>query len=113
MINLIPFLLVLVGTILGSTGTLLIKIAVSKVSFWRIFFTIYFWIGGMLFIISTVLYILALRQEELSVIYPLVSMSYLWTTLLSVHFLREKMNKYKLGALAGVILGIVLIGMGS
>tara|TARA_Y100000310_G_scaffold312525_1_gene359911 strand:- start:1157 stop:1498 length:342 start_codon:yes stop_codon:yes gene_type:complete len=113
MINSSSVILILIGTFIGAIGTLLIKKGNDKLSFSKFVRSKYFLIGIPLYGVSTVCYVLALRMEQLSIIYPLASMTYLWTTLFSVKYLGEKMNKWKYFGLSGIILGVVLIGAGS
>lgn len=113
MINLLAVVLVLIGSILGSYGTFVLKKGANLHTFWEIFRTRYFWWGVVLNGLSIPFYIVALRLEHLSFIYPLVSISYIWTTLFSVKYLGEKMDRWKYLGLAGVVLGIILIGIGS
>ncbi|MEK6938984.1 MAG: EamA family transporter [Nanoarchaeota archaeon] len=113
MINLLAVLLVLIATFIGGIGALLLKKAADKYAFKKMLFSSLFWSGLFLYGLSSVFYILALKREQLSVVYPLVSTSYIWTVVFSVKFLKEKMNKWKYLVLVGIILGIVLIGMGS
>lgn len=113
MINLLAVVLVVIGTITGAIGALILKKGSEK-SRLRYFWKDQYLFGGFFFYgMSTVLYIIALRLENLSVLYPLVSTSYIWTTLFSVKFLHEKMNKWKWMALSGIILGVTFIGWGS
>ena len=113
MLNFLAVALVLVGSFIGAIGTLLIKKGTGKHSLQKFLFSSQLWIGLVLYAISVIFYVLALWGEELSIIYPLVSTTYIWTTLFSVKSLAEKMNKWKWLALMGIILGIVLIGLGS
>jgi len=106
-------MLVLIGSFLGAVGTLFIKKGTSACSFWKLWRTKYFWGGMFLYVFSTLFYVIALRSEELSVVYPLVSTTYIFTTYLSVKYLGEKMNKWKWIGLIGIIVGVVLIGIGS
>lgn len=113
MINLLAVVLVVIGTITGAIGALILKKGSEKSSL-RYFWKDRYLFGGFFFYgMSTVLYIIALRLEHLSVLYPLVSTSYIWTTLFSVKFLHEKMNQWKWIALSGIILGVTFIGFGS
>ena len=112
MVNLISIILVLIGAVVGAGGAVVLKKA-SSVSLKRLWYSRFFWGGFSLYGLSTVFYILALRNEALSIIYPLVSTTYIWTTIFSVKFLGEKLNKYKIVAVGGIILGVILIGFGS
>lgn len=113
MIDWFSVALVLAGTVIGALGALILKKGTINRSFKKLFFTSYLWSGLFLYGLSTLLYLLALRREEISVLYPLVSTSYIWITLFSVRFLGEKMNKWKYLALVGIVIGVVLIGVGS
>lgn len=66
--------------------------------------------GGILcYGIGTILYIIALRGGELSVLYPIISISYPIVAFLSVVMLKEHMNKYKWIGTIFVILGIIIV----
>ena len=45
--------------------------------------------------------------------FPLVSLSYVWVTLVSMKFLGEEMNIAKLVGISSIIVGVVLIGIGK
>jgi uncharacterized membrane protein len=63
--------------------------------------------------VSTAMFIPALKGGELSVLYPLVALTYVWVSLLSVKFLNEKMNKMKWIGILLILFGVTLIGIGS
>jgi drug/metabolite transporter (DMT)-like permease len=56
------------------------------------------------------LLILALRDGELSMLYPIIAMTYVWVNLLSMYFFNEKMNLWKATGIALVIGGVALLG---
>ena len=66
--------------------------------------------GYSLYGISTMLLVLALRDGELSILYPVIALTYVWVTLLSLHFFHEKVNLYKLVGVAVVVAGVAIIG---
>ena len=49
----------------------------------------------------------------MSVLYPLVSLGYIWALLWSVLFLKERLTRNKVFGLLLIVLGIVLIGFGK
>jgi multidrug transporter EmrE-like cation transporter len=63
--------------------------------------------------ISTVLLVLALRSAHLSVLYPIISLTYVWVTILSVLIFNESMNVYKVVGLAIVVCGVAVLGLGG
>ena len=81
--------------------------------FWSLVKNYYLISGFLLYGVSTVLFILALRGGELSILYPTVATVYAWIALFSIKFLNEKMNKWKILGIALIIIGVTLIGLGS
>jgi drug/metabolite transporter (DMT)-like permease len=107
--------LVILGTIAGAFGPILLKKGSKKFSLNPIkLLKNYPIVGGFfLYCLGTMLFIAALRGGELSVLYPLVSVTYIWVAFLSKRFLKEKMNKYKWAGILLIILGVAFIGIGA
>jgi len=59
------------------------------------------------------LMVLALRKGELSMLYPIISLTYVWVTLLSYTVLGEKPNWYKNTGIAVIVIGVAVLGRGS
>jgi drug/metabolite transporter (DMT)-like permease len=71
-------------------------------------------LGGMLLYgVGAVLMVAALRHGELSVLYPLISLSYVWVAILSVMIFGEIMNPYKVAGICVIMAGVGVLGMGS
>jgi drug/metabolite transporter (DMT)-like permease len=66
--------------------------------------------GYSLYALMTVLFILALRDEELSVVYPIISLSYVWVAGLSVWLFRESVNFAKMAGILIIVLGVAVLG---
>src|SRR5690348_8172759 len=49
---------------------------------------------------NAMLLILALREGELSLLYPIIALTYVWVNLLSMYFFQEAMNGFKAGGIA-------------
>jgi multidrug transporter EmrE-like cation transporter len=62
---------------------------------------------------NALLLILALRDGELSMLYPIIALTYVWVNLLSMYFFREHMNVWKALGIALVIGGVALLGRAS
>ena len=107
--------LVLIATTLGSLGPLFLKKASDKITFnlRTILNNKYLLMGVICYGIGTVLFIPALKGGDLSVLYPLVALVYVWVSLLSIKFLREKMSIMKWAGIALILLGVTLIGLGA
>lgn len=106
--------LVLLACFLGSFGPIMLKKASSKSFKIRDIIKNYYLIIGFLFYgIGTILFIPALKGGELSVLYPLVATVYIWVSLWSIKFLKERMNKQKWIGVTLVIIGVIFIGIGA
>lgn len=66
--------------------------------------------GYALYGINTVMLVMALREGELSVLYPIIALTYVWVTLASYVRLHEPPNLYKNIGVAAIIIGVVIIG---
>jgi multidrug transporter EmrE-like cation transporter len=62
---------------------------------------------------NALLLILALRDGELSMLYPIIALTYVWVNLLSMYFFHEHMNVWKALGIALVIGGVALLGRAS
>lgn len=71
-------------------------------------------LGGILYIISAVLMLVAFRGGELSVLYPIIALSYVWVSVLSPRFFpQDTMNPIKWLGILFIIGGVTFIGGGS
>jgi uncharacterized membrane protein len=57
--------------------------------------------------------VFALRDGELSILYPIIALTYVWVTILSVLFFHESMNAFKLLGVAVVVTGVTVLGRGG
>ncbi len=62
---------------------------------------------------STALFVLALRKGELSLLYPVLTLGYVWVTVLSVVIFRDSMNALKICGIATIISGVAILGRAS
>ena len=113
MINGITLLLLLAAGFLGAVATFEMKKGVDKYTIIQLLQSSSALKGLLFMSLSVAFYLAALRKEELSVVYPLVSTTYIWITIFSVKKLGEKMDVWKWIGLIGVIIGVALVGIGS
>ena len=66
--------------------------------------------GYSLYGINTVLLVLALRHAELSILYPIIALTYVWVSLLSIFVLHEHMNWDRGIGIALIVIGVAVIG---
>ncbi len=103
---------ILAASIIGAGGALYLKKGSSRFSLkrpWRILTNPQLLLGLFLYAASAVFYLNALRGGEVSLVYPLVSVSYIWVLLLSVWLLKEKLTARKMLGVLIIIAGIVLL----
>lgn len=107
--------LVVSGTIVGSFAPLLLKVGMlnKKVTIRNLFLNIKVISGIFLYFISSLFFVVALKGGELSVLYPLVSFGYIWVTINSKVFLKEKITFYKVIGIFFIFAGIILIGLSN
>ena len=114
-ISLLTIGLVTLASIIGSFGAIHLKKGSGSFSFnpLKIIKNYQLVIGTICYGLATILYMIALKNEELSVVYPLVSMTYIFISFLSIKMLNEKMRVWRWLGVFIIICGIILIGLGS
>ena len=70
-------------------------------------------IGYALYGINTLLLVLALREGELSMLYPIIALTYVWVILLSYTLLHEPQNWYKNAGICAIVAGVAVLGRGG
>jgi uncharacterized membrane protein len=107
--------LVLVADIIGAFGPIFLKRASDSFSFnlIKLIKNYNLIIGLICYGFGTILFIPALKGGDLSVLYPLVAVSYALVCLYSVKMLKEKMNALKWIGITLIMIGVMFIGLGS
>jgi len=97
----------------GAMGPILIKKGASGFSFnpWKLLKNKHLICGILIYVLSSIVYIAALRGGELSVLSPVISLSYALVALLSMWLLNERMGALKWLGIAFIIIGVSVIGM--
>ena len=100
---------VLIKTGAGSLGAhpSLVATAIGILTTPQLFF------GYSLYAVSMVLLVLALRHGELSALYPVIALTFVWVTILSVTVFDEKLNALKLAGIALIVGGVATLGAGK
>jgi multidrug transporter EmrE-like cation transporter len=105
--------LVFICTILGAAAQVLMKIGGTRLQHFevlRVITDVPLIAGYALYGINTVLLMLALRDGELSLLYPVIALTYVWVTILSVFFFLEEVNLMKIGGIALIMVGVIVLG---
>jgi drug/metabolite transporter (DMT)-like permease len=69
------------------------------------------WAGLACYGASTVLLVAALRDGALSLLYPVISLTYVWVILMSYFVFHEALNAWKLAGVVMICLGVTLLGL--
>jgi multidrug transporter EmrE-like cation transporter len=69
--------------------------------------------GYSLYGLSTILLVLALRKGELSLLYPVIALTYVWVTILSLTVFHETLNAFKLAGIVVIVSGVAVLGRGE
>jgi multidrug transporter EmrE-like cation transporter len=114
-----PILIIILCTIFTSLGQVLLKMGTNNIDSvnnniniisvlnWQLI------LGLIFYIIGAILLIIALKYGELSIIYPFISLSFIWVMLLSTYMFDEKVLLINWVGLICILLGVSLIGQGG
>ncbi len=103
-------ILVFIASLIGSLGAVFLKLGAEKLRYgFRHIISTQAAAGVALFLLSSVFFGWGVKNGELSVLYPMVSLGYVWTLLWSRIFFKEPVTKSKFAALGLILCGIVLI----
>lgn len=107
-------LLVFAASVVGSFGAVFLKLGAARLNGNLLsFVNSRLLLGVALFLGSSVFYVLGIRGGELSVLYPMVSLGYIWTLVWSRLFFHETFTPQKFLGLGLVLLGVVFVGLGG
>lgn len=124
------FLLVFVCTLIGAVAQILVKQGTAHLGAGHItlsdvarhpglFFSFSIGIitnsqlfcGYVLYGVMTFLMALALKGRELSRLFPIIALTYVWVTVLSVFLLGEHMNFFRSIGIAFIVGGVSVLGL--
>ena len=108
-------LLVFLASFIGSFGAVFLKSGAQKLhNGWLYLFHWRLGLGVALFLLSSYFFVLGIRPPgELSVLYPMVSLGYIWTLLWSRLFFNEPFTRAKFVGLGLIVVGVFFVGLGS
>ena len=107
-------LLVFLASVVGSFGAVFLKLGAMKIgkNMWT-FVNSRLILGVGLYLGSSLIYALGLRGGQLSVLYPIVSLGYIFTLVWSKLFFNEPLTRYKVAGVSLILVGVFLVGMGG
>jgi drug/metabolite transporter (DMT)-like permease len=108
-------LLVLTSSFIGSFGAVFLKLGAEhmKGSLASLIKNYWLAIGICLYLLSSVFFVMGIAQGEVTILYPMISLGYIWTILWARIFFKEPFTSSKLGGLAMIIVGVALINLGK
>lgn len=108
-------LLVLLAAFLGSFGAVFLKAGATRLhrNISSLLFNYHLMAGIALYVGSSYFFVLGVRQGELSVLYPMVSLGSVGTLLWSRIFFGEPFTREKFIGLGMILTGIVFLFAGS
>jgi len=107
-------LLVFIASVIGSFGAVFLKMGAARLDGSILsFVNTRLLLGVTLFLGSSVFYALGIRGGQLSVLYPMVSLGYIWTLLWSRLFFNEPFTRAKFAGLGLILVGVFFVGLGS
>lgn len=108
-------LLVLLASFIGSFGAVFLKSGAGRlhrqirtlILNWRLA------LGVAMFLLSSFFFVLGLRRGELTILYPMVSLGYIWTLFWSRLFFGEPFTRNKFIGIGLILVGIVFLNFGN
>jgi multidrug transporter EmrE-like cation transporter len=116
--------LVLASTLSAASGQILIKMGVNDVDLQIIdkiladstivLTLVPLAVGYFLYALAAGMLIVSLKYGQLSVLYPIYAMNFVWVAVMSpVFFETDSMSPLKWAGVAAIVAGVSLIGLGS
>ena len=108
-------LLVVFASFIGSFGAAFLKSGSGKLEGglrsllvnWRLA------LGIGAFLLSSYFFVLGVRHGELTVLYPMASLGYIWTLLWSRLFFHEPLTPSKFAGVGLILTGLAFLGLGN
>ena len=107
--------LVFACTVLGAAAQLLMKVGMThfRPDVLALVTNLPLIAGYALYGVNTLLLVLALREGELSTLYPIIALTYVWVAVLSYTLLGESPSLLKDIGIAAIVLGVAVLGRGE
>ncbi len=109
--------MILLFTVLSASAQVMWKYGTGRLAnhpTLMVVITDYPLIGGLaIYGLAAVLMIVALKHGELSVLYPLISLSYVWVAIAAVVMFHESMPPAKIVGICTIMAGVAVMGRGA
>lgn len=106
-------ILCLINSLLAAVGSSLLKFSSSKLelSLSHFISNKIFWSACAIYGLGVICGVLALKEGDLSFVYPIISLSYIWSFISGIIFFEEQINKLKLSGIIFIFLGVSIVGL--
>ena len=110
----IAIFIMLVCSVFAAVAQVFLKKGanVLEYNFYSIITNYSVFIGLAIYFFAFFLMLFAFRRGEVSVLYPVISLSYVWVSFLAAYFFSEAINVFKWSGIVVIIIGITFIGLG-
>jgi len=108
-------LLILFSSFIGSFGAVFLKLGAERLNrrLGSVIKNYWLAIGVCLYLLSSVFFVMGVAQGELTILYPMVSLGYIWTIIWARIFFKEPFTTSKIGGLVMIVGGVALINLGN
>jgi multidrug transporter EmrE-like cation transporter len=108
-------ILVIIASFIGSFGAVFLKSGACRLQRkWGSLLCNWPLAAGVAaFLLSSVFFVAGVKNGQLSVLYPMASLGYVWTLIWSRLFFKEHLTRNKFIGVAMILTGIVFIGLGD
>lgn len=104
------YVFVLFMTFTGALGAYFFKKSTGIAEGIGTLFTIpFFYVGGFLYVLAALMNVILLRYMDLTVLYPMSAVTYIWSLVLSNRFMGERVTKEKLVGILLIVVGIAVL----
>jgi drug/metabolite transporter (DMT)-like permease len=107
----IPQLIVLFASLLGAVGQIFFKKGSVNFQLLNAFKNWNFIVGVAFYAVALIMTMFAYKKAQVSILYPIVAFSYIFTVLLAGIFLKEPITLFKILGSSVIIGGVVLINL--
>lgn len=114
--SLVSIALIVLSTLIGAAAQILLRFGADNLGDGGLagILTNVSLIGGYACLgVNTLLVVVALRGGQLSVLYPIIALTYVWVTILAPLYFHDVINPSKIAGLVLIIVGVSFIGSGS
>lgn len=104
-------ILIIGTTLLASLGQVLLKIGSTQTTGFNInmFLNFYFWAGFAAYGLGMLMLLAAIKEEELSSLFPVLSLSFIWVMIFSYYLFNEPLTNGKLAGTLLITMGVAII----